>query len=174
MTRRSAGTLGVLAVLAAVVALAAQAGTVAQGGAPTAVLHAADGSEIHGGVSLLPIPVTGGTTVAVTVHGLPANARVDVRLHAGRSLAHVSSSSTALPSGTAGESGSFRAYRPRALTRRGRRAHHRRHRRRAHDPRARQRQPRRVRAHPARLGEQTGGWAPAGVAQPLGQSLTLA
>jgi hypothetical protein len=115
MTRRSAGTfsaLGVLAVLAAVVALAAQAGTVAQRGAPTAKLHAADDSEIHGAVSLLPTPVTGGTTVAVTVHGLPANARVDVRLHTGRSLAHVSSGSTALPSGTAGESGSFRAYGP--------------------------------------------------------------
>ncbi len=69
-----------------------------------------DGGEIHGAVSLIPTPVTEGTSAAVTIHGLPANARIDARLYAGSSLDRLSNGSAELPSGLAAESGSFRAY----------------------------------------------------------------
>ncbi len=112
MIRRSAGALtalGILAALAAVLALAAEAGTGAQS-APSAVLHAADGSAVHGGVSFIPTPITQGTSAALTIHGLPPNAYAHVRLHTGRSLAEASTTSVALPGGRVGKSGSLRAY----------------------------------------------------------------
>ena len=114
MTRRTAatfGAFGVLLALAAVVALTAQAGTRAHGTAtPAALLHGVDDDGIHGAVSFVSTPAPGGTAAAVIVHGLPAEARVDVRLHTGRSLERASASSTALPSGHAATNGSFRAY----------------------------------------------------------------
>ena len=116
MTRRSAATLsalGVLVALAAVVALTAQAGTAAGSGtARAALLHDIDGGDVHGAVSFVSASSNGATSAAVIVHGLPATARVDVRLHSGRSLDRVSASSTALPSGQATPTGSFRAYGP--------------------------------------------------------------
>ena len=112
MTRRITGALSALAVLAAlasVVALTAQAGTAARPSVtPTVRLHAVDGSGIHGAVSFASRP-GGGTSVALIIHGLPANARFDARLHAGRSLERLSASSTPLPSGHASATGSFRA-----------------------------------------------------------------
>jgi hypothetical protein len=112
MSRRGATALTALtafAALAAVVALSAQAGTAANRSvAPTTVLHAVDGSRIHGAVGFAPTPGGTGTTVALTVHGLPAGADVEARLHAGRTLDRLSASSTPLPSGPATESGSFR------------------------------------------------------------------
>jgi hypothetical protein len=116
MTTRSAASfsaLGVLVTLAAVVALTAQAGTAARGSAgPTALLQGIDGGDVHGAVSFVSIPAQSGTSVAVLVHGLPAEAHVDVRLHTGRSLDRVSANFTQLTSGRATPGGTLRSYSP--------------------------------------------------------------
>ena len=116
MTRPSAAifsTLGLLVTLAALVALTAQAGTAARSSAaPTALLHGVDDGEIHGAVSFVSTPASDGTSAAVIVHGLPADARIDTRLHTGESLDRLSTGSTPLPSGRATSTGSFRAYGP--------------------------------------------------------------
>ena len=111
MTRTTGAltALAALAALASVVALTAQAGTAAQRSvAPATVLHAVDGSEIHGAVGFAPT-AGGGTSVSLTIHGLPASAKVDARLHTGWSLQSLSRSSTPLPGGRASATGTYRA-----------------------------------------------------------------
>ena len=113
MRRRNAPTLTALAVLAglaAVVAVAMNAGTAAgRSVTPTTTFHAVDGDRIHGAIAFAPTPDGNGTSVAMTIHGLPAGVQVDARLHAGHALDRLSASATPLPGGHASESGSFRS-----------------------------------------------------------------